>query len=315
MANKPSPSTWSDAAEKFAVHLREDRKSSLTIRNYTDDLHFFEAWYQSQRDQTPELARLTKGDLSEWTQHMIDARQMAPQTVNRKLSAIASFLKWAQSEGLSRPIGIPKKERIEKLAPKWLERNERNALLREVEDSGNQLHMNIVTILLNTGLRVSELAALKWSKITQSERKGEMKVEGKGRKKRTIELNVKARSALASLGYAKYRGQDRHVIQSQHGPMTVRGIQYVVEHYGPKAGLDHLTVHMLRHTFAHDLLSAGVPLHIVRDILGHESINTTAGYVTPSAAERQAAVEKLSIESSEPDNNTPQQTTRRARRT
>jgi hypothetical protein len=58
-----------------------------------------------------------------------------------------------------------------------------------------------------------------------------------------------------------------------------------------------------------------VPLHIVRDILGHESINTTAGYVTPSAAERQAAVEKLSIESSEPDDNTPQQTTRRARRT
>jgi site-specific recombinase XerD len=314
MANKPSSPTWSDAVEKYAAYLREDRKSSLTTRNYTDDVHFFGAWYRSQRDQAPDLGRLTKGDLSEWTEHMIDARQMAPQTVNRKLSAIASFLKWAQSEGLSRPIGIPKKERIEKLAPKWLERNERNALLREVEDSGNQLHIDIVTVLLNTGLRVSELAALKWTKITQSERKGEMKVEGKGRKKRTIELNLKARAAFTSLGYARYRGQDRHVIQSQHGPMTVRGIQYVVEHYGPKAELDHLTVHMLRHTFAHDLIVAGVPLHIVRDILGHESINTTTNYVTPSAAERQAAVEKLSSESSEADDNRPQRTTRHARR-
>ena len=96
--------------------------------------------------------------------------------------------------------------------------------------------------------------------------------------------------------------------------MSVRGIQYVVEHYGPKAGLDHLTVHMLRHTFAHDLLNTKppTPLHIVRDILGHESINTTTIYTTPSKDERQEAVDRLSIEASDPDDDEPP--SRRSRR-
>ena len=110
---------------------------------------------------------------------------------------------WAQREGVTRSIGIPKKQRVEKQPPRWLTRNEKNALLRAVENSENELHLHIVTILLNTGLRVSELAALKWSQIKQSERKGELNVEGKGRKKRTIELNVAARGALSSLGYEK----------------------------------------------------------------------------------------------------------------
>jgi site-specific recombinase XerD len=241
----------------------------------------------------------------DWKQELIGVRKLKPQTVNRKLSAVASFLKWAQSEDLVRPVGIPKKMRRTKQPPKWLERNERNALYREVESSGNHLHLAIVTLLLHTGLRVSELAALKWSKITQSERKGLMEVEGKGRKQRTIPLDADARKALGLLGYDRHRGQDRHVIESAKGPMTIRGIQYIVEHYGPRAGLDNLTVHMLRHTYAHDLLSSGVALHVVSDLMGHESINTTAGYVTPSAAERQAAVDRLSIESSEPDEDEP----------
>lgn len=313
MAKNTNPPTWAQAIEKFIVQMREDEKSNLTIRNYTDDLKFFATWHQEQKHEAPDLARLSKGELLEWKQTLIET--MKPQTVNRKLSAIASFLKWAQAEELAGPVGIPKKMRRTKQPPKWLERNERNALYREVKDSGNRLHLAIVTILLHTGLRVSELAALTWSKVTLSARKGDMEVEGKGRKQRTIELGPDAREALVSLGYEKYRGQDRHVIQSQSGPMTIRGIQYIVERYGPRAGLPDLTVHMLRHTFAHDFLAAGGSLVVLSDLMGHESINTTAGYVTPSKAERQAAVDRLSIESSEPtEEETPRRAPRRSRR-
>jgi hypothetical protein len=57
-----------------------------------------------------------------------------------------------------------------------------------------------------------------------------MDVEGKRRKQRLIPLDADVRKALVSLGYDQYRGQDRHVIQSQKGQMTIRGIQYIVEH-------------------------------------------------------------------------------------
>ena len=198
---------------------------------------------------------------------------------------------------------------------KWLERNEKNALCRAVESSGNHLHLAIVTILLHTGLRVSELAALMWSKITISERKGVMTVEGKGKKQRDIPLDPDARKALNSLGYGKHRGQDRNVIESTKGPMTIRGIQFIVEHYGPRAGLNKLTVHMLRHTFAHDLIVSGVPINVVSDLLGHESLDTTRDYIIPSEAERQAAVDRLSLESTESDDDEPQpQPARRGRR-
>jgi site-specific recombinase XerD len=129
--------------------------------------------------------------------------------------------------------------------------------------------------------------------FAQSERKGMMEVEGKRRKQRMMPLDADVLKDLVSLGYDQYLGQDRHVIQSQKGPMTIRGIQYIVEHYGPRAGMHNLTVHMLRHTCAHDLLSSGVPLHIVSDLLGHESINTTAGYATPSDAERRTAFDRI----------------------
>jgi hypothetical protein len=66
--------------------------------------------------------------------------------------------------------------------------------------------------------------------FTQSERKGMMEAEGKGRTQRMIPLDADVREVLISLGYDQYRGQDRHVIQSQKGPMTIRGIQYIVEH-------------------------------------------------------------------------------------
>jgi len=221
------------------------------------------------------------------------------------LAAAGSFLKWAKSEELCQAIGTPKKMRAARQPPKWLERNDKNASLRAVKNAGKPHHLHMATLLLNTGLRVSELAALKWTRVEMSERKGKIEVEGKGRKQRKIHLNADALNALKGLGWKEQKGKDRHVIMSQHGPMTVRGIQFVVEHYGRLAELDELTVHMLRHTFAHDLLVAGNPINYVQEMLGHESPVTTALYLLPSERELAAAVNRISVEAGDPDDDAP----------
>jgi site-specific recombinase XerD len=158
---------------------------------------------------------------------------------------------------------------------------------------------------LHTGLRVSELAALKWKKVQVSERKGEMDIEGKGKKHRVVQLNKDARAALMMLGYDQHQGKDRHVVQSSKGPMTIRGIQYIVQYYGKRAGLKDLSVHSLRHTLAHDLLAARVEVHFVSDMLGHESTATTAHYLTPSKPELRAKVEMIATERDEPEDYEP----------
>jgi site-specific recombinase XerD len=296
VAKKDGPPTWSQAVDQFIAWMRVEEKSELTMRNYSDDLRVFASWYEAKNQEPPRLAQLTKGELVEWKHNLDKERKLAPQTVNRKLAAAGSFLKWAKSEELCQAIGTPKKMRCGRQPPKWLERNDKNALLRAVKNAGKPHHLDMVTLLLNTGLRVSELASLKWTEVKMTERKGTIEVEGKGRKQRIIPLNPDAINALKGLGWKDHKGKDRCVID-----VTVRGIQFIVEKYGRRAELDELTVHMLRHTFAHDLLTSGVALNVVSEILGHESIVTTALYVAASEKEMKAAVDRISAEADDPD--------------
>ena len=70
MTKTMKPPTWSQAIDRFAAQMREDEKSALTIRNYSDDLNFFATWYEAQRGQLPDFASLTKTDLIQWKECM-----------------------------------------------------------------------------------------------------------------------------------------------------------------------------------------------------------------------------------------------------
>jgi site-specific recombinase XerD len=290
--------TWDEAVDCFVAWMRVEEKSPSTVRCYSDDLQAFADWCESATGTGPKLSQLGKSDLVEWKQSLV-ALKRAPATVNRKLAAVASFLRWARNEGLCDPIGSPKKMRCGRQPPKWLTKNEKHAFLRTVEKAGKRHHLEMVTLVLNTGLRVSEMAGLKWYMVKMKERKGTIEVEGKGRKQRTISLNSDAMNALRGLGWREYKDKDRLVF-----PMTVRGIQFIITKYGRRAELD-LSAHMLRHTFAHDMLAAGNPLTHVQEMMGHESPVTTALYLTASAEELAAAVERISLEGEEPDEPEP----------
>ena len=168
----------------------------------------------------------------------------------------------------------------------------------------------MVTLLLNTGMRVSELADLKWTKVKMTARTGEIEVTGKGGKVRTIDLNPDAMKALKAMGWEQHKGTDDLVY-----PVSVRGIQWTIERYGRKAELGKLTVHMLRHTFAHDLLVSGTPLNVVQEMLGHESPATTVLYLTPSKKERREAVGRIARKDDDDlDDDPPADPPRRRRR-
>ncbi len=82
---------------------------------------------------------------------------------------------------------IPKFEKTGKTGIRWLDRKEENALLRVVERTGKIRDIAIIKLLLNTGLRVSELCSLRWSEVVINERKGVLKVlQGKGGKRREV---------------------------------------------------------------------------------------------------------------------------------
>ena len=240
---------------------------------------------------------ITAVELREWKRDMISLSHK-PASVNRRISALQSFERWAADTG--RIPGAPERPtscRQQRGAPRWLNRKERLAFLRAVERGGSPRDKAIAIVLLNTGLRIAEMAALLWTDIVISERKGELTVrQGKGYKRRTIPLNDDARKALLSIGYPSDGGP---IWQGKRGRLTVQGLQKVIEGFAAAAHLE-LSCHILRHTFCHDLLAAGVGLEKVAALAGHDSIETTRRYVEPSAADLQDAVDQLGERSRKP---------------
>jgi site-specific recombinase XerD len=292
-----TPATWTRALSRFADHLVDQEKSDHTRNNYREDLMAFTGWYQETFHERPDLRALAPSELREWKAHLRDDLKFEPATVNRKLAALRSFLAWAAAEGLAAEIATPRSIKQVKPPPRWLDRKQQRALVRAVERGGYARDIALVALLLHTGLRVAELAALRWADLEIRDRSGTLKVrKGKGRKQRTIPLNLEARHALAELRAMRDRwGMPRTVgvLQGQRGPLTERGIQARLAKYATDARIEDLSPHVLRHTWCKNLADAGVRLEVIAALAGHESLETTRRYVEPGQDDLAAAVERI----------------------
>jgi integrase/recombinase XerC len=289
---KDSP-TWADAVDRFVADLAERERSEHTRKNYGEDLRAFADWYEAKYHDAPTLALLAPSEMREWRHHLREERKMEPATVNRKLAALRSLLRWAESEGIAPEIVVPRSLRRQKSPPRWLDRKQQRALLRAVEKSGRARDVGLVKLLLHTGLRVEEAVDLRWADVKVRERSGSVTVrKGKGRKQRTVPLNSEARGALIELKSAGPKGAPE-VLHGQRGALSVRGVQAILKGYEGAAKIEELSPHVLRHTFGKNLADSGTPIQTIADLMGHESLETTRRYVQPGHEDLAAAVEKL----------------------
>lgn len=289
--------TWSESVATFGLRLVEDERSPHTRAGYRADLDAFARWFRERYSEEPTLESLVASELREWKTYLREQLGREPATVNRKLSAVRSFLTWAAEAGRIEPVVTPKSIRQVRPAPRWLARRDQKALLRAVERSGQPRDIAVVRLFLHTGLRVAELVALRWGDISVSERKGELTVRaGKGRKQRTVPLNVEARAALLELKAQRRDKAAAEVLHGQRGPLRVRAVQAIVERYGAAAKLEGLSCHVLRHTWCKNLADQGVRLEVIAALAGHESLETTRRYVEPGREDLAAAVDRLTGE-------------------
>jgi integrase/recombinase XerC len=143
---------------------------------------------------------------------------------------------------------------------------------------------------------LNEATALQTSDIQISSRKGSVLIrQGKGGKQRSVPLNTEARKALQE--WYAVRPESEFVwteVEGDEGSsLTGRTIQRVLARYAIDANLENLSPHILRHSFAKNLVNAGVGLEKVAALLGHENLNTTRVYVTPGEKDLEDAVEEL----------------------
>lgn len=286
-----SPDPW---VEAFKVHLQGEDLSEQTINGYLADLRCFKTWYESLHGPMESWDKVITQDLQAFRQHLTKVLRQKAAGINRRVQALKRFFSWTVSSKRlhANPAEKLKFMRIQaRTQPLSLEEHEVHALLRTAGQShGGQGKRNyaLVQTMLQTGLRVGELVALKICDLTIHERSGSVRVvDGKGRREREIPLNATARRSLANhLQVQKNKQPSSYVFEGRNGgPMTVRAVQEVVSGIARRAKVSRVkvTTHTFRHTFA-TLYLRDHPGQLVElaALLGHESLNTTAVYTKAS---------------------------------
>ena len=268
-------------------------RSEKTVRAYSSDLKKFTKWYFETNGN--ELTWDTVGplDIAEFKRYLLNLKQK-PATINRALTALSVYFKSIGKMGDENPCqGISMVAQI-RLAPKSLTRQDQQKFLATVRKYGNERDYNIIVLLLHTGLRVDELCSLQIGDILLSERKGLLKVMGKGTKYREVPLNSTARSVLSTyLASCKPETWLYYSKRNSKNKLEPRNVQAFCTKYSRISGI-HVTPHLLRHTFCKNLIDAGESIDRVALLAGHSSLNTTARYTRPTGADLENSVEKLS---------------------
>jgi integrase/recombinase XerD len=283
--------------DQFLQELRRQEKSPNTIDSYRYDLVLFSRWLQATNGEAFQASGITPTDLREYRSFLLTVERRSPATINRRLASLRTFFQWARAEGLCKELptdsvkGIASSPR----APKSLPKKDVDRLIRQVEQSSNKRDLAILQLLRHTGIRVSELTALRLGDVTLSERKGQLVVRsGKGSKYRVVPLNADARKALNDyLTVRPKTTSDSLFLGRRSAGLSARAVETLVLKYAHQAGLEAVSPHTLRHTFGKSALDAGVDLVTVSRLMGHERLETTAIYTTPSPQDLEKAVARL----------------------
>lgn len=240
-------------------------------------------------------------DIYQYLFFVTEAKANASAAKARKLSSIKGFYKYLVAkrryfeENPAINIESPKQK---KALPKYLTLEESLNLLDTVKndkDSKTTVRdFAIITLFLNCGMRVSELVGISLNDIDRELRS--MRVVGKGNKERIIYLNEACREALAKyLSIRKSVGAKNNALflSSREQRISVKTVQWMVYKYLDMSGLEskHYSVHKLRHTAATLMYQSGnVDVRVLKDILGHEQLNTTQIYTHVSNESMEAAM-------------------------
>src|SRR5690606_37619989 len=135
----------------------------------------------------------------------------------------------------------------------------------------------ILELFYSSGLRLSELCALRWGDLDLAE--GLVTVTGKGRKQRAVPVGSHACRALADWRRDTGAGDDKPVFPRRNGPITPRAVQLRLRQLAQRQGLfKRVHPHLLRHSFASHVLESSGDLRAVQELLGHADISTTQIY-------------------------------------
>lgn len=256
--------------------------SDKTILSYSDDLIEYNEFLGNN---FINILNIDLNTTKEYLKYLYD-RKINKNSISRKLSSIRGFYNYLLKEQIItnnyfNNIPNPKKELY---LPKYLKDEELDKIFSvcNMNNPINERDTLIIELLYATGIRVSELVNIKIKDINREDKS--IKVLGKGDKERIVLYNNHTEKALDTYlndGYYSFNKQNNGylILNKNGGKLSERYVRVIINNLVRKAGLDiKISPHTIRHTFATDMLEEGADLMTVKELLGHESLNTTSIY-------------------------------------
>lgn len=269
--------------DKYLEYLKIERKySDKTILSYKDDLIEYNEFLGNN---FTNILNIDMNIVNNYMKYLYD-RKITKSSISRKLSSIRGLYNYLVREDIIKEnhfnkIQNPKRELY---LPKFLKDEELDKIF-SVCNSNNPTEERdtlIIELLYATGIRVSELVNIKIKDINREEKL--IKVLGKGNKERMVIYNNHTKKALDiylkdGYNYFNKKSSEYLILNKNGNKLSERYIREIINKKVSQASLDiKISPHTLRHTFATDILENGMDLMTVKELLGHESLNTTSIY-------------------------------------
>lgn len=309
--------------EFLIYHETIKGQSPRTISEYYLDLRMFLRFIKLMRSEMPIHTRLddipikeidadyigtiTTSEVFDFLSYLANDRTPNPDAPvpdygieassrARKLSAIKSFFKYltVRTKQLEEnPVADLEYPKLRKSLPKYLTLEQSSALLQAVSGPNEKRDYAILMVFLNCGIRRSELVGLNMTDVYEDR----LRVVGKGNKERFVYFGSACRKAIDAYlpeRNKKVLSDNRALFGSRDGNrISVTAVHRLVKKAFLQAGLDatQFSAHKLRHTAATMMLSGGVDVKTVQEVLGHENLNTTQIYTHIESTELKIAAE------------------------
>ena len=267
--------------KKFIDYLKYEKNySEYTITNYEIDLNSFISFVKQNNCKNIDYQFIRK------YLNFLYENKYSSKTICRHISALRTFFKYLMKNKIINedPMLLVSNPKVEKTLPKYLNYTDLDILLNtpNKDDILGLRNSLILELLYSTGLRVSELTNIKLKDINFND--NEIRVLGKGSKERIVLYGTVCKNLLNRyINESRVKldkNNNEYLLLNKNGNhMTVRGIQLIVENIVKESSLKYnISPHTLRHTFATHMLDNGADLLCVKELLGHDSLSTTAIY-------------------------------------
>jgi integrase/recombinase XerD len=283
-ANDKQVLAWQDKRIPFEAYLRQSGLAQDTINAYVRDVEKFLTWLTKQTKQEAPTIEFTESDVEAYKRYLLDTVERSPASINRNLQSLRKYGRFMlATEGINPVQDVSLLEGSGSNPPITLTEAEVDRLISVVQTRSARTAVRdfvILQLLLQTGIRVSELVNLRLSDVEPCQ-DGTILIIRRQEKRlsRKIPLNARSCEVMESYMQQPHSSDNSYLFVGREGkPLSARSVQQIIKNLGEIAGID-ISAKVLRNTYAKSLWQETTDLSLLAQRMGYRNVESALRHI------------------------------------